>query len=42
MRDDKMGITGKITEIQRATERLYGILSGISSDYQLNDTEIAQ
>jgi hypothetical protein len=33
-------ITGRITEIRRTTERLYGIVAGISIDYKINDQEI--
>jgi hypothetical protein len=31
-----------ITDIQRSTERLYGILAGISSDDKLRDAEISE
>lgn len=35
-----MGTTAKLTEVQRAIERLHGILAGVSCDYLMNDAEI--
>lgn len=36
-----MSFRGHLDYIARATERLHGILQGITADYELNDTEIA-
>ncbi|MCF8078625.1 MAG: hypothetical protein K9K88_05010 [Desulfobacterales bacterium] len=37
-----MSITAKETDIKRSTERLYGILSGITADCEITDLETAQ
>lgn len=37
-----MTLRGHRDYVERATERLYGIMQGITADYELNDVEIAK
>lgn len=37
-----MKVTAEITEVNRAMDRLHGILAGISSDYKLEDSAISE
>lgn len=42
LKGGNMKVTAKFTECSRAMDRLHGILAGISSDYKLEDKEIAE